>query len=382
VITPVDITDKAKRFYPQAIEAWFQGSLDEVFPWRIRANKKLEGSLAEQVQSVRDLREGSKEVRDFGYTVHWEHRKSRTLGDNPFPDSITIDSLDDLLRLISKRTEFHVVQRRTAQLRSTLPELESWLRRSWKKLIRLDAISELIEVVLYLKSHPRPNCFARELPLQIPTKLIENHRSILTEWLDIVLPADSIDSHKREFEPRYGFRFIERHNLARILDHRLQQELGLFTAELSLPPLEIAKMTIDSPEIWIVENQVTLMTLPPIERGIAFFGQGKAVTRLFDIAWFQDRHIHYWGDLDVEGFEILAMLRRTYPKTKSVLMDMVTIRTMEHLATPGTGRSPIVPNELTEAEAEAFLYLRTSNLRIEQEHVPQSLVMQAITLQE
>jgi hypothetical protein len=228
--------------------------------------------------------------------------------------------------------------------------------------------------------NPRPGCFARELPLAVPTKLIQQNKSMLTEWLDILLPDEWIDCScdPNHFEQRYGFRYFRSHVLMRILDPELQKDLGLFTDELSLPPQEIAKLNAKEMHVVIVENQVTLLTLPPVRRGIAFFGMGKGITQLLDIPWFHDVPITYWGDLDVDGFEILAMLRRRYPKTNSILMDMRTVREFEHLATAATGRCPETRSELHANEAEAFVYCRDNNLRIEQEHIVQQQVDRAL----
>ena len=382
VISPSEICNKAQRIYPQAISAWIAGNQLELYPWRIPANLKLSERHSENVHNVLALRLSAKESIGFGYTVEWEKRNSRKHGENEFfPIAIYIDSFHDLIKLISKKREFKALEQRVEKIRANLPELESWLHNSWPQLIDLDAIDDLVTVAKYLKLNPRPECFARELPLAVPTKLIKNHRPLLTEWLDILLPDETIDCScdPKRFEQRYGFLAFRKHILTRILDPELQSELRLFTAELSLPPQEIARLPIKNARVVMVENHVTLLTLPPIERGIAFFGMGMGITQLFDIRWLHDTSISYWGDLDVQGFEILAMLRRHYPNTRSILMDMETILAFHHLATNGTGHMPETPSELSEAEAEAFLYLRANNLRIEQEHILQRRVNESVS---
>jgi len=382
MISPEDIRDKAKRIYPQAIAAWIEGSDCESFPWRIPANLKFTSVISENIRDVERLRRSCKESIGYGYSVEWERRVSRKFGDNDlFPVGIFVDSFDDLLKLTGKRREFQFFESQVSKLRSHLPELEGWLRSSWSRLLELDAIDDLIRVALFLKNEPRPNCFARELPLSVPTKLIQGHKPILSEWLDALLPDESIDCScdPRNFEQRYGFRRFRKHVLTRILDPKLQAELQLFSAELSLPPQEIARMPIRNPRVLIVENQVTLLTLPAVDRGIAFFGMGMGITQLFDVDWLRETPVVYWGDLDVQGFQILAALRRHYPKTTSMLMDISTLLALEHLATSGTGHEPETPTELNADEAEVFLYLRMKNLRIEQEHVQQSKVNEALS---
>ncbi len=374
MISPAEIRTKAQRLYPQAVAAWLSGDEAEQYPWRIPANLKLSDVHSENVRDVQSLRLSAKEAIGYGYCVEWQSRKSRKHGENDFfPKAVTIDSRDDLLKLIGKQSEFKSLERKVNKIRARLPELEVWLHQAWQRLIDLDSIDDLISVVEYLMRNSRPDCFARELPLAVPTKLIQNHRPLLTEWLDRLLPDEAIDCScdPKHFEQRYGFRYFRKHILTRILDVQLQSELRLLPSELSLPPQEIARLPIANVRAIIVENQVTLLTLPPVERGIAFFGMGMGITQLFHIDWLRRTPILYWGDLDVQGFQILAILRRHYPSASSILMDMQTIRAFEHLATDGTGHLPETPSELSESEAEAFWYLQSNNLRIEQEHILQ-----------
>ena len=381
MITPSEILEKANRIYPRAVAAWLDPLDNDPFPWRIPANLSLSEVPSKNIESVQRLRDTSKETIGFGYSVEWETRKSRKHGENDFfPRAISIDSIHDLLKLIGKFNEFKRLEDRVRKIRQRLPELEPWLKIGWQRLIDLNAFEDLMAVAEFLIQNPRPGCFTRELPLAVPTKLIQQNRTLLSQWLDILLPDESIDCScdPGHFEQRYGFRYFRKHVLTRILDADLQQGLGLFTDELSLPPLAIASLPLRDAHIVIVENQVTLLTLPRIERGIALFGMGMGITQLFDIPWLRDCRITYWGDLDVQGFEILAMLRRRFPKTKSVLMDMRTILEFEHLATSGTGHSPALPSELNEFEAEAFHHCVSNNLRIEQEHILQLRVNEAL----
>ncbi len=381
MITPAEILEKATRIYPRAVMAWLNGLDHELFPWRIPANLKLTDVHSENIHGVQQLRESAKEIVGYGYSVEWERRNSRKFGENDFfPKAIAIHSRFDLLKLTGKLNEFKRLESRVTKIRQRLPELELWLKRGWQRIVDLDTLEDLLAVAEFLIRNPRPGCFARELPLAVPTKLIQQNRALLTEWLDILLPDESIDCScdPRNFEQRYGFRYFRAHILTRILDPDLQKELGLFTAELSLPPQEIANIPIGDAKVVMVENQVTLLTLPPIKRGIAFFGMGKGITQLFEIPWLQMAPITYWGDLDVEGFEILAMLRRRYPQTSSILMDLQTVREFEHLGTAGTLRQPVIPSELNANEAAAFLRCRENNLRIEQEHIQQAVVNAAL----
>jgi hypothetical protein len=77
-------------------------------------------------------------------------------------------------------------------------------------------------------------------------------------------------------------------------------------------------------KVLVVENKTTLyttLTLPKMNDTIAIFGSGFSVFNLKNVRWFDNLKLLYWGDIDVQGFEILSQFRTYFPQTKSVLMD-------------------------------------------------------------
>jgi hypothetical protein len=379
MIAPAEIKAKALRLLPKAIDAWLAGESESMFPWPIPSDLRLSKVHSENIRDVELLRQASKEMLGYGYSVRWESRNSRVHGRNDsFPKSIIIDSMDDLLKLTGSSAMFRRLDKHVTYIRERLPALDTWIRKSWKQLEGLDeqTVGGLVLAAEYIKEHPRPDCFIRELPIPVPTKLIKNHSGLFAAWLDMLLPDDAIDCscHPRNFEQRYGFRWVEPHVLMRVLDSDLQAEVCRLSAELSLPLRSLKSMALSNVRVVFVENQVNLLTFPQLDRTLAFFGMGKNITHFFQCDWLRTVPILYWGDLDVEGFEILAMLRRQFPQVRSMLMDLETIHSFEQLATPGNGHAPNTPAELTEPESAAFNYLKTNNLRIEQEHLLQSFV--------
>src|SRR5258708_8520424 len=73
-------------------------------------------------------------------------------------------------------------------------------------------LPQLFDIAAHFQAHPRPNRFARELGIPgVDSKFIEDNRTVLTEWLDRLLPAEAIDTTVRGladhgFEPRYSLR--------------------------------------------------------------------------------------------------------------------------------------------------------------------------------
>jgi hypothetical protein len=236
-----------------------------------------------------------------------------------------------------------------------------------------------LEVVSWFTQHPRPELFARELPLAVDTKFIERHERLLRTWLDIALPPHVIRSDEEHFERRFGLRYAEPHLMLRFLDARLQAAAGFPCDELSLPLRTLDQLTWPVTTVFIVENKVNLLTLPPIEGALVLGGLGNGVSLLRYVRWLQSVQIAYWGDIDVEGLSILSMLRACFPHVQSFMMDQSTIDRYEQLLVPGTARLLDVPPYLNAAERDLYLACRSKNLRLEQERLPQADVVAALS---
>ena len=380
MIQPDDIRRKAERLYPAFLQAWLTGE-EAFFPRVIPSNKRLDdvgpSQAAEQVQR---LREGSKEILGYGYSVTWEERHSRVFGRNEFPIRISFESQADFLRYLRKQTEFETFRIAVERIGREFPVLHDWVRSHPQTFAAAVPQTEgLLAVVRYLIDHPRPQLFARELPLPVDSKFIERNQAILRDWLDLILPPQTIRADVRDFERRYGLRYAEPHLLLRVLDSTLKAELGIPWDELSLPPTTLTRLPIpEKTTVFIVENKVNLLTLPPRPRAIALGGLGDNVSILRDVSWLATARIVYWGDIDVEGFEILSSVREHFPSVQSLLMDTETLAAWKACVVPGSGATPDTPIFLSEAEQSAFENCRCGNLRLEQERIDQSALSAAL----
>lgn len=201
MIQPEDIRRKAENLYPDYLRAWLDGD-DTFFPRVIPSRKTLDANnLALAIQAVRRLREGSKEVTGFGYTVEWREVNSRKFGRNRFPARILFETPNDLLRFIGKHHEFAIFSDAVIRLRAAFPVLESWVRHNvWTLIEAAPDLDGLLSVVQFFRNHPRPNRFARELPLPVDTKFIKRYEGILRGWFDVALPPDTIRADEEHFE--------------------------------------------------------------------------------------------------------------------------------------------------------------------------------------
>jgi len=379
MIQPDAIRRKAEDLYREYVQAWLIGD-GGFFPKAIRGRKTPHSDdLSAASRSVRCLRAGSKEAVGFGYSIEWREVNSRRFGRNQFPARILFETADDLLRFLDRKTEFDSFAETASHLRSEFPALDSWIRVNTRTVVEISQeMHGLLQVLRWFRDNPRPNMYARELPLPVETKFIERHQRLLREWFDLVLPPHTIRSDEEHFERRYGLRYPEPHLLMRFLDPQLQVDMGFPCCELSLPLHTLAQLDAPIATVFIVENKVNLLTLPSFIGAIALGGLGNGVTLLRYVPWLKTSPIRYWGDIDVEGFAILSSLRAIFPQVESFLMDRATFDRHESLAIDGTGRKSELPTQLTDAERSLFVHCRDNNLRLEQERLSQSDVLAAI----
>jgi hypothetical protein len=124
--------------------------------------------------------------------------------------------------------------------------------------------------------------------------------------------------------------------------------------------------------VLVVENKTTLyttLTLPKMDSTIAIFGSGYSVYNLKNANWFSNAKLFYWGDIDVQGFEILSQFRSYFPHAQSLLMDRITFEEFFE-QDKGTLTNISAKLNLTEEEEQLYNILRKNNWRLEQEKIP------------
>ena len=378
MIGPFEIRRKAERLYAEYQKAWL--ACEPFFPRTLPCNRKLAPSLAEAHAAVQLLQAGSKSALGYGYEIEWAERNSRKYGRNNFPERIVFETERDLLKLIGKEREFAAWSAAVAQIRARHPRLEQWLITERQQLAAVTQdLSGLLAVVDYFIAHPRPNQFARELPLAVDTKFIERHEKILRVWLDTLLPPSAIRADEDHFERRFGLKYDEPLIRIRFLDSTLQRAIGVPWTNCAVPLHELARQELPATEVLIVENKKNLLTLPPVSGGLGIGGLGNSVTDLRYLEWLAHKRLWYWGDIDVEGFAILSRLRTMFPHIRSILMEGDSVsRWKESLGGPGQKNPGAALANLTPTEQAAYTVCRASNLRIEQERIPPQAVEESL----
>ena len=264
----------------------------------------------------------------------------------------------------------------------TIPLLQTWIYQHPLKVVEYHGEwAELLKVVEYFQANPQPNLYIRELPIEVHTMFVEAHKDILRSLLEAVLPPEAlglVEGSKHTFEQRFSLRYREPLLSLRILEPALQRQLGFPIADFSGSLSDFAQLQLGAPRCIISENVMPFLTLPPLDNCVAVFGSGYAVSLLKTVGWLRDCSIFYWGDMDVEGCEILAQVRSHFSQTLSVLMDAETYSAFENFSVPNAKAMSVPPEPLTAEEATMFSQLAATQMRLEQERISQIYVNQKL----
>jgi hypothetical protein len=368
MITPGDIRQKAARLYLPYLRAWLRG--EAFFPQAFPVGRLPADYVALRAY-VRDLQAHSKEQRRSGYALEYQTQQKRAVGTQTLPVRVRIETEQDFLSLVDKEAEFCGFQQDVALIREQLPRLESWMEQYPQRVIEQhECWPELLAVCRYFLEHPLPRMYPRELPINVHTKFIEQHRGILRELLEQLLPPEAMVENAETFEQRFGLREKEPLVRIRLLDGQLNTRYGLPIDELSVPVSQFSALDfLRGQRCVVTENEMTFLTLPSLPATFALFGGGFMVQNLARIPWLAECPIFYWGDLDAQGFQILSRLRSLHPHVISLMMDWQTFSTFADYCVASTPCAVRSLPHLSPEEHDLFLHLAEHTLRLEQERI-------------
>lgn len=375
-----------KYVQEQATKIWQRGDLHRAFlensacfPVTISlpswSSKVLLTEFSVVQEAIYSLREQSQK---HGFTILHNVVNHRQLGEQKIPVAVEFENETIFLRYLRHGdgfSEFKTLAEKTLQ---RFPTLKNWLHRYPFKLMNFSNVwFSLLDVCDYFEQHPRPNLYLRQLDIVgVDTKFIEQHKAILTEILDVILPETARDLavtglSNHGFERRYGLRYELPQIRLRIVDKRLAI-CGM--TDLTLNLLEFNRLELPINTVFITENKVNGLAFPHVENALVIFGLGYAVDLLANARLLQNVKICYWGDLDSHGFAILSRMRGYFPQTESFLMDNETLMKFEDLWVEEPQNKAVTHEltNLTASEQLVFQMLKTNHIRLEQERLSYS----------
>lgn len=283
-----------------------------------------------------------------------------------------------LLGVTAQVDRFHTLRERIARQD---PGIAQWMAdHPMKVLAHAADWHRLVRTVCWIRDHSAEQVYLREIDVPgVDTKFIETHKAILAELLDHALTEDRIDAStpKSDLAARYGFRTKPIYIRLRYLGTS-----PLPFSELTVRAEELADWSPGVRTVFVLENEITYLSLPPVPDAIAILGSGYAAALLRHLPWLDDVNLYYWGDIDTHGFAILDQVRERFPHTTSLLMDRATLLAHEsHWGQEKTqARGGLT--HLTPDEAHLEQDLRTDayrpHLRLEQERIAITAVRNAL----
>ncbi|MEV6886054.1 Wadjet anti-phage system protein JetD domain-containing protein [Streptomyces sp. NPDC051135] len=287
-----------------------------------------------------------------------------------------------LLGVTAQVDHFHRLCERTA-LHG--PGLVGWMAdHPMKVLPHAEVWHQLVRTVCWIRDHTTKQVYLREIDVPgVDTKFIESHKAILAELLDHTLPEDRIDADapKSDLATRYGFRTKPVYIRLRYLGAS-----PLPFSELTVRADELARWSPAVRTVFVLENEITYLSLPPVANAVAILGSGYAAALLRHLPWLDNVALYYWGDIDTHGFAILDQVRGHFPHTTSLLMDRTTLLAHEAHWSQEKTQAHSNLTRLTPEEAHLDQDLRNAtygpHLRLEQERIAIATVREALRRQQ
>ncbi len=375
--TPADLRAQVQKLWERGLLLAPLSGGEPVFPRR----------LSLKAPASRDLSDGFSEARGWIarlskasglYRIVWRRVNHPVLGANEIPSEIWIDTLEDGLEMIGKGRAAGQFSALVELTRKERPEVIPWLaKRPLRALELAEDWPRLLAVATWLLSHPRPGIYLRQIDLPgVHTKLIEGHRGVLAELLDLVLPGEAVDSAHRGvsgFCRRYGFLDRPLRVRFRILDPNIALLPAEADQDITLTQDAFSSLALPVTKVFITENEINFLAFPNVDEGMVIFGGGYGFDNLADASWLQHKELYYWGDIDTHGFCILNQLRGFFPRVTSFLMDRQTL--LDHRSLWGVEDRPErgTLGRLDPAESSLYDELRRNTLgdrvRLEQERI-------------
>ncbi len=365
--TPSDIKAQVQKQWDRGLLLASLADGPSLFPQRFKLKEPSSRELSERFPAVREWI--AELLASVGpYRIEWRSVNHRVVGGNQIPVAVWIDQLRDALGWIGKLRAADQFTGLVVQTRRRQPALLSWLtKRPLRGLEMAKDWPLLLDIIDWMLAHPRPGIYLRQIDLPgVHTKLIEGHRGVLSELLDLVLPDEAIDTAHTGvggFCRRYGFLDKPLRVRFRLLDQDITLTHAAFSA-LDLPAVT---------RVFITENEINFLVFPPVPNAMVIFGAGYGFENLATADWLQHKDIFYWGDIDTHGFAILNQLRATFPRTQSLLMDQQTL--LAHRPLWGDETQPETANlaRLNAEESALYDQLRHNHwgnrVRLEQERI-------------
>lgn len=365
-----DVERRVSRTWADQLSNQETAAWPHAFPLGQPDSKQLGSSFETFFASVRDWREwGSGQSSNPGIEITWRQRRVHGTPQE-LPTHVCIDSLETAARLVGGEwpQRLQLAGERREILSSRYPHLadQSRLLRLVETLSDLD-FTLLCRAADWFAINDATGLTPRQVPIEgMHAKWLNTRQALVRELAGVddlrLLPPHPARIHFSYLDPTYRASGRRAHDSATVGD---------------------APALAYQPRIVIIsENKDTAIHMPATPGAISVEGVGKGGGTAAAFDWIRHaEHVLYWGDMDVDGFEILDGFRVAGIPARSLLMDMAAYDAWERYGTnddpKGQPLKAVTPKplpHLTDAERELYLSLCdpvwTRYRRVEQERIP------------
>ncbi|MEC5387740.1 DUF3322 domain-containing protein [Uliginosibacterium sp. H3] len=372
-----------KDLKAQVARLWDQGELlrdvvtcNKRFPLRLALKSPASADITNRFELVRAW--ATELAAATSLRIEWQDIRHRVQGQQKMPASVWVATIADAVAWLGKHEEWNRFAGQVATTRQHNPALLPWLEKRPLQALALEPEwPRLLTVVDWLSDHPRPGIYLRQVDIPgIHSKFIEGHRGVLTELLDLALPAGAVDFEKSgitQFSGRYGFLDKPIRIRFRVLDAAIRAVAGPICPDVAIDADSFSHLNLAVKRVFITENETNFLAFPQATDAIAIFGAGYGWEALARTCWLNDCEIYYWGDIDTHGFGILNQLRGKFSHVNSFLMDRATLEAHSDFWGHEGKQLQVDLHRLTREERNLYDDLRDNRIRVgvrlEQEHV-------------
>ncbi|MFW8566262.1 Wadjet anti-phage system protein JetD domain-containing protein [Orrella sp. 11846] len=374
---PEEVHKLLVRRFQRKHREWLVGDAhDQQWPLEVTLGVPTEQTALKQIDGVRAWVQAWRSWQTSGQsvgTLSWCERRWRTLGVQSLPDKLSLQNAQEVALWAGELTRWERAKSRYQTLVTRWPALERQLAKYFEVLADYDDIDfrRMVDMLDWIFSNPHSNLYPRQIPVVgADSKWLESRKSLISDLIG-VLRGDLADD--RDFFSRCGLKAQPQLIRLRILDPSLRVRLGGLS-DVSAPIDEVARLTIEPQNVFIVENLQTGLAFEDLPNSVVIMRLGYAVDVLGQLPWLQQARCFYWGDMDTHGFAILNRARTYLPNLQSVLMDEATLLSHQSLWVQEKDQHPASElGLLTDAEQRIYASLKTQTygqqVRLEQERI-------------
>lgn len=305
--------------------------------------------------------------------VEWGVKHWSSAGSQRVPIRCTLRGADAIAEFASPQVlrSWRRLRDRAEALRDQFGDdepLRAALLKHGTAIERLDKqdFALLLQTLEWLQHHPASGYRLRQVPVPgLHTKWLGTKRAIV----EALHSASTGESGLGLLAPPERVRL-------RFLDPG-QRPGGI--VDITAPVDELALLDASPDVVFVFENLESVLAMPDWQGAVAVHGGGYALA-MRHIPWMKRARVIYWGDIDADGFAILNRLRANGIEAQSVLMDVPTLRSYEHLSVPDPGGAAHrdLPRLTTAEQEVCALIADLGGLRLEQERLPWPVVLEAL----